>query len=449
MLTLKEKSLKDNSIIIKYGYNKEDVFFKSRIFDDKEFALYIPINSLSLPKKNNSLELLSQNLTFIIDPITYLWLDNNILNLSDNKQNILNKIFKENVKNKIEYLKDENNLKEIIKNTFYLQKKYYDELLLNPTMNDIERQYLSFIDYIQKDLEYFVAPYFAITSKDFDDLIQINSKIIEIVSNDDEMSNKQIIFNLLLDKKVAKDKRCLEQILHRYKDFLKTKKFLFWIDDFTFLKLNSTEISNLKNFLEKFQSSTKLLLHADFITSILLNKNFISYPFSHVITNLGYGESRQIFNNGGRMKIYYYINKLHKRVNAFEFSEYLKLKKILDPESNGNILKELFLEEICNCEYCNDLLLLENNIYKIMFLLSKNNQELNEKEKKKKYYISNYFLFHFLKSKIREYENMKNYSSNELKIYLENMIQEYEDFPISSLSKKQKESIKKIIENLG
>lgn len=434
--------MKDSVLILKYGYGKDNIFLKSNLFYnlDKEIFLYIPMYIFKYCE--NIIKNHSNKINFFVDPCSYLWLNNSFKNKSNNKKESINRIFGAeneniNIDEKIKKLENYEYLINIIDKTINVQNKMFN--IKNYSLNDIEQEILDFIKIEKNTINYIIPPSFAIIDNEINDkvkrILKINKKILEIIYKDKKYEHNFLHIICLNPKLILND--CFFELFLKENIIIKDKNVLFWLDDFSLLKYRKKEIEKIINFFNFFESKNKILLHSDFPTSLLLSKHLLKNNFSHIITNIGYGEKRKIFEDGGRAKIYYYLPKLHKRLQSGEFEEYLKNLKIID-EKNGIIIREKFIKKICNCQYCQEILQTENNIYKIIYLLERKKDFLNNKERQKKELIRKLFLEHFLYSKINEYEIINKFNKNDLIMYLKNVESEI-------LEKKEKNFFKEIL----
>lgn len=422
--------IENSEIIIKYGSNVETIFLNN--WKNKmNFTFYI--QSHILKKKNNNIRDIIINNDLFIDPMTYLWLDPNINELSSIKISSLNDIFGENYKEqnieeKIKkLLNDDSYLKEIVSKSINIQISYFDDLNSNNNLNDVEKKFFSFLDFKEKDkkLKYLVCPYFCFyDEKYFEDILSLNIKMIQhyiqITTENSTLKDKyeNDLFVFLLDKSIIKKESLLNKIIKKYETNLR-KNFLFWFDDLSFSKNKIEEIKNIKLFINEFQGQ-KMIMHADFLTSFLLNKHFINNPINKVITNIGYGESRKIFAIGGQNKVYYYLPKIHKRLNNIFFFKYIQDNDILN--SNSFIINtNKFINNICSCAYCKHILEIENDSKKIFYLLETNNDYLDDENKNIKKHLKSLFLCHFVNQKILDYDLIINQNKENLINILNNL----------------------------
>ncbi len=409
--------MKNKNLILKYGYGKDNFLLKSKIFSDfnEKITLYVPIYNLKYCKK--ILNVYSNKINFFIDPCSYLWLDNSFEAKSNNKKEIINKIFGEENENKNidEKIKDLENSKYLLK----IIKETINEQNIENTLDEIEQQYLDFIDIQNNTIKYIVPPSFAIIQnkidKDVKKIININKKILNIIYNEQKYNNN-FLHIICLNPKLILDEEFFNLFLEN-NTVLKNKNILFWLDNFSLSKYKEHEIKKFLSFFNFFEGKNKFLLHSDFATSFLLNKHLLKNNFNSMITNIGYGEKRKIFDEGGRAKIYYYSPILHKRLRSNEFEIHLNDMKAIN-NKDGNINKEQFLKNICGCQYCSNILEIENNIYKIVHLIESKKEYLNNKDKQKKELITRLFLEHFLYSKFNEYKKISTLDKKELIKYI-------------------------------
>lgn len=447
---------KEEKMTIKYGCKEEAIFFKGSIFSEINADIYITADNFY--GDINKLFDLSLQFDFIIDPSTYSWLydDEEITN---KKKKYFEDIFGDeniNFEDKIHKLLNDNTfLKSTVDKCIHNQISWYKQFL-KKSIDEIESKYLPFLNDNFKKVDIIIPPYFVAKENSDKDIItkimKINEKINKYILSllNSTLFGKKIIFPVLFYPKwLLNDDLNLEnQIIDSYKDIL-NKDTIFWLANFSLINYKIEDQQKIISFLNKFTSQNKYLLHSDFVTSLLLNENLLSNNFKQIITNLGYGESRDFYGIGRQPKIYFYAPKLHKRLNSFLFEKYLSKNQIIN--ENGIINYEIFKTKICNCVFCENMIKNENNVFKIIKLLQQSNETLNDRDIELKKFLKLYFLQHFINWKNDEYKKLSSLNNKDLIEYLHNMIFEYKnslnvDMQKELLNQKNENNINNLIE---
>lgn len=193
--------------------------------------------------------------------------------------------------------------------------------------------------------KFLIAPYFYLSSQNFDRWLDINLSFYEITR---ELSQDIPVFlSLVISNEVLRMARgrIMEALSH-----IKPTGILLWVDEYSEEDLGVEDIEDMVQFIIELKMHTDVIYnsHGGYL-SLLLCHSDIGSILDGVGHSINYGESRSVIPIGGGIPMArFYFPSIHSRIRFGDALGIIRARDWLSSaEAYGNV---------CKCIYCNKLI---------------------------------------------------------------------------------------------
>lgn len=440
--------------ILRYGTHADQKFFKdcSGCYD----MIAINANMIAFSPKALAIFVGKKtiNKPFFIDPITHLFQHSqsfisndsgeikksisNLIKAYANDLTLLNDI--EDIKEKYLLLKEAlkqtepqiDTLKKFTQNVLEYQTNFLTEKKADSYKKFIDwaREKGSTINNFCDTPDFLVAPYFYLTESA--DWLDKNIQFINIAKEINHL-NKNVFAQIVISKKLidrpgaTMGESMLQNIINKYKNSL-ADGFLVWVDDYSEQdELAESLKKYLNEILKPLKSTGKMVysLYGGYLSTLFTHNEITA--LDGVSHGMEYGESRAVVPVGGGIPVAkFYFLPLHKRLNLREMIDLLTGLKI----KNRND----FFEKICDCPMCKKAIKSDDVLDDFQEAYGQTKPSIVKRGNK---LVTMSFstsetksrsLEHYLYSKKKELDSVKNKTINELLLELESAHDEYKNY---------------------
>ena len=231
-------------------------------------------------------------------------------------------------------------------------------------------------------------------------------------------SRYEIAAQLVIDKEILVNEDILEKIINAY-DLNGFNYIFIWIDEFSSFYAQESEKIAFKTLLEGFTRIGKkaVMSYGGYDSIILCNSGNPNRVYG-VAQSIGYGESRPITPVGGGLPTNkYYFYPIHKRIKFSEAADILSNQGYFDKQKLASEYAQDYFDKICSCEQCKTVIKdnIDNfNLYNdtIPFYINgKYGKIARNRPTTDASFIS---AMHFMQSKVREWDEIKYKSYEEI-----------------------------------
>ena len=301
----------------------------------------------------------TQNLSFIIDPLTHAFQHDikYIMSNRDGKEvkSSIYKLAKEYGSPFIDKVGDkpinhsdftnENRRKKMVENCIKFQRT---KLKKSKTKADVDK----YLSEAEQTLEPYalITPYFYLTEISYKEWLDVMKKCLLDVLNIKTQKEK-VFVSIVISKEILRDKDMIDCITSKFSDINSIDGFLIWIDNFD---EQSASIQELKQFIYlckklKTQSNEVINLHGGYFSSLVAG-NLGNSLLSGVAHGPEFGEYRSVIPVGGGIPIAkYYIPKLYSRVRYRDAFNIFKSFNWLEDST-------IFHNNVCECSICKEVI---------------------------------------------------------------------------------------------
>lgn len=189
-----------------------------------------------------------------------------------------------------------------------------------------------------------IPPYFYMDISNYNEWLPRNINFIKTAKA--AMPEKDIFGELVVDRGVLEDPDLWQSIADTYIATEELDGLIIWISDFSEHEASSSQLLNLRLFIERLSTCGKPIYNLfGGYYSLLLHH----FGLSGVCHGPGYGENRDVVPVGGGIpKPKYYLTPVHQRLLHSE------VQLLIDQGAWPSI--EAFQEEVCNGPFCKTIL---------------------------------------------------------------------------------------------
>lgn len=313
-----------------------------------------------------------------------------------------------------------NVLNDLAESVYRFETEYVNGFIKN-------KEYNKYLEYIKTGPtpKVLIAPYFMLkrdmTEEECTEVFQLNKmymvRFLEIHKSNGESC--PIAAQLVMDREVLLKEGLLERICESYQE-LEFQYFFIWINDFSSWECSREEKLCFHKLLCTLNKIGKkpLMAYGGYDSIFLCNKEVTPRLYG-AAQSVGYGESRTITPVGGGLPVNkYYFRPLHKRMRFDQALNILIDKGYFDTTKGKDEHAGDYYRNICDCDQCHEVI--QNNI-----------DNFNVYNESVPYIVRARFgnitrnrptqeatlvaAFHFLFSKRKEWEDVRNHSLSELR----------------------------------
>jgi len=314
-----------------------------------------------------------------------------------------------------DFLTDEGTLNEDIIRQACVKSINFQQHILEESLDEEAREFLSGSEAFQP--KFIIAPYFYLSPNKFREWFEITIACYE--KTKEIVNDNQVYLFLVVSKEALAEYP--QGITDKISE-LSPDGIILWIDEHKEEDLSSNEIRRYIEFLRGLRSSTESIYnsHGGFL-SILLCHSEAGNLLDGVGHCINYGESRSVVPVGGGIPMArFYFPSIHSRLR------YGDAVGIVYPQ-NWLLSRELYLDNICRCAQCAELIQNKNTINEVFLAYGESNPvtfrrrsgtivSLEYPTSEAKQAAARHYLF----NKAKEFRDIQNESLNELLGSLEN-----------------------------